>query len=169
VTATRIGLHTADRWVKISRPSPTVQAAKTATPDHRGMTAIVPAFEVTPQPVPSVSTAGLLGSALLHVLGRDEPPPAAWATFAFAGGVAYHRAWLSSAQSTAELDPLAPPAVDPTFWGAVSALARDPLAVAVAVRRLELARGAALPGWPAILRHGVAPRVSRDEQGRWFG
>jgi hypothetical protein len=133
------------------------------------MTVLVPTFEVTPQPVPAASTAGLLGSALLHVLARDEPPPATWATSVFEGGVTYHRAWLSSIQTTAELDRLAPPAVDPTFRGAVSALARDPLAVAVAVRRLELARGAALPAWTAILRHGVGPRVSRAEQGLWFG
>jgi hypothetical protein len=153
----------------VSRPSPAVQGAKTVTPHDRGMTAIVPTFEVTSQPIAAVSTAGLLGSALLHLLARDEPPPAAWATSFFEGGVTYHRAWLSSMQTTAELDRLAPPTVDPTFWGAVSSLARDPLAVAVAVRRLELARGASLPAWSAILRHGVAPRVSRAEQGRWFG
>jgi len=83
--------------------------------------------------------------------------------------VAVQRASLASCHTTAEIDSLATGSAGGSFRGAVTALASDPLAAALAVRRLELMRAADLPAWPVIARHGVAPRVSHAEQGRWFG
>ncbi len=116
-----------------------------------------------------VSPTRLLASALLHVLDRDEPPPARWRADPFVAAVAVHRIALAQAASVAELDIAAPANTDTTFRDAVTALASDPFAVALAVRRLELLRGSTLPAWPVIVRHGVAPRVTHADQGRWFG
>jgi len=110
-----------------------------------------------------------LASALLHVLDRDEALPARWRADVFVAAVAGNRASLAFTHAVAELDHLAPASAKTTFRGAVTALASDPLAAALAVRRLELMRGSALPAWPVIVRHGVAPRVSHADQGRWFG
>ena len=126
--------------------------------------------ETTPhRPHGSVSPIRLLASALLHLLDRDDPLPARWRADAFVTAVAQHRAGLATIHTASKLDELAPDAADTTFRGAVTALASDPLAAALAVRRLELMRAADLPAWPVIARHGVAPRVSHAEQGRWFG
>jgi dTDP-4-dehydrorhamnose reductase len=110
-----------------------------------------------------------LASALLHLLDRDEALPLRWRAAVFIAAVAGNRASLALTRSIVELDNLAPASTGTTFRGAVTALASDPLAAALAVRRLELVRGSSLPAWPTIVRHGVAPRVSHAEQGRWFG
>jgi hypothetical protein len=123
----------------------------------------------TPYPHGTVSPTRVLASALVHLLDRDEALPARWRADVFVRAVEAHRAGLASVHSVAALDDLAPSAADTTFRGAVTALASDPLAAALAVRRLELMRGADLAPWPVIARHGVAPRVSHAEQGRWFG
>ena len=120
-------------------------------------------------PRATVSATRLLASALVHVLDRDEALPPRWRADVFVAAVAGNRANLAFTHSVAELDHLAPASGDTSFRGAVTALASDPLAAALAVRRLELMRGADLPAWPVIARHGVAPRVSHAEQGRWFG
>jgi hypothetical protein len=117
----------------------------------------------------TVSPTRLLASALLHVLDRDEPLPPRWQADVFVVAVAAHRTSLASVHQIAELDGLAPPSAAGSFHGAVTALASDPLAAALAVRRLELLRDAGLPAWPGIVRHGVTPRVSQADQGRWFG
>ncbi len=117
----------------------------------------------------SVSPTRLLASALLHVLDRDEPLPARWGAVPFVAAVAAHRIALAAVSSAAALDRAAPAGTDRTFSGAVTALASDPLAAALAVRRLELLRGSTLPAWPVIVRHGAAPRVTHADQGRWFG
>ena len=117
----------------------------------------------------TISPARQLAGALLHVLDRDEPLPPRWRADAFVGAVAVQRASLASCHTTAEIDSLATGSAGGSFRGAVTALASDPFAVALAVRRLELLRGASLPAWPVIVRHGVGPRVTHVEQGRWFG
>lgn len=133
------------------------------------------AADLRAEPVHSVasfaalSPTRLLASALIHVLDRDEPPPARWLAESFIAAVAAHRSALAPATDPSELDRRAAPTADLTFRGAVAALASDPLAAALAVRCLELLRSAGLPAWPVIVRHGVGPRVTRADQGRWFG
>jgi len=122
-----------------------------------------------PSALGAISPTRMLAAALLHVLDRDEALPPRWRADAFVVAVASHRAKVASLQLNADLDHLAPLSADTTFRGAVTALASDPLAAALAVQRLELLRGSALPAWPDIVRHGVAPRVSHSDQGRWFG
>jgi hypothetical protein len=139
-------------------------------PDHALMTA--PDLRAEPgyptAPFTPVSPTRLLASALLQLLDRDEPLPPRWLADPFVAAVADHRAALAPVASSRELDQRAP-ALDTTFRAAVTALASDPLAAALAVRRLELMGSATLPAWPAIVRHGVAPRVAHADQGRWFG
>jgi hypothetical protein len=118
---------------------------------------------------PGVSPTRLLASALLHLLDRDEPFPLRWSADAFVSSVSAHRAVLETVDSSVELDLRARADADTTFPGAVAALASDPLAVALAVRSLELSRHGALPAWPLIVRHGIAPRVAPADRGRWFG
>jgi hypothetical protein len=120
-------------------------------------------------PPGTVSPTRLLASALLHLLDRDEPLPPRWRADVFVTAVEAHRARLAPVGSVAALDNLTPSSAGTTFRGAVTALASDPVAAALAVRRLELMRGADLPAWLVIARHGVAPRVSHAERGRWFG
>lgn len=127
-------------------------------------------LETQPRPTPVVfSPTRRLASALLHVLGRDEPPPARWRADRFVLAVATHRAILAGIPTSGELDGLAPPGYTTSFQGAVALLGSDPLAAALAVRRLELTREAPLPAWPAIVRHGIAPRVTHADAARWFG
>lgn len=115
------------------------------------------------------SSPRLLAAALLHVLERDEAPPARWQAEAFVLAVSRHRLALAEARSAAELDHAAAPGVDPTFRSAVAALGSDALAAALAVRHLELSRQAPLPAWPVIVRRGVGPRVTHADAARWFG
>ncbi len=116
-----------------------------------------------------VSPTLRLASALLHVLVRDEAPPARWHAEPFVLAVARHRLALAPVRASADLDRLAMPRPDPTFRGAVAALGNDPLAVAIAVRRLELERGMPLPAWPAMVGRGIWPRATRADTERWFG
>lgn len=104
--------------------------------------------------------ARALASALVQVMGRGEPPPARWASRRFCEVVAYERSLLASAHGTDELDAVAGLLREPTFRGAATALAADPRAVALAVRRLELVRGGPLPPWPDIVRLLFVPRVA---------
>jgi hypothetical protein len=113
--------------------------------------------------------ARLLASAPIQVLGRDDAPPARWTSPRFKEAVAFERSLLSAARTAEELDAVGATIDERTCRGAAAALSADPHAVALAVRRLELARGGPLPSWPDIVRHGVMPRVSHSEQGRWFG
>lgn len=115
------------------------------------------------------SPTGLLASALVHVLARDEPPPPRWQADAFVHAVADARDWLRAVVSTAELDLVTPKHGAQSFGTAVVALATDPLIAAIAVRRLELTRRQALPPWPVVVRRGLVPRVHESEVGRWFG
>jgi hypothetical protein len=116
-----------------------------------------------------VSPTRLLASALLHVLERDEAPPARWRVEPFVLAVAQHRMALAGARATADLDLVATLRIDHTFRGAVAALGSDPLAAALAVRRLELTRQMPLPAWPTIVGRGIGPRVTHADTARWFG
>ncbi len=150
-------------------PSRSVQAPATAPSDAAGMTAPDLRTE-TPRPAAGpgpVSPTRLLASALLHIVDRGEAPPAQWGSPAFIRAVAAHRADLAGIGSAAELDLRSP--IPEAFPDAMNVLARDPLAAALAVRRLELTRGQALPSWRAIVRFGVGPRVTPAEASRWFG
>jgi len=124
---------------------------------------------VPPLPTASASPSRLLASAMLHVLDRDEPLPARWRAEPFVTAVEAQRAALEAVTDPADLDRLVPTAMAATFRAAVANLASDPHAAAIAVRRLELARRSSLPTWQLLLRHGIGPRVGRDDAARWFG
>lgn len=119
-----------------------------------------------PGPAP-VSPSRLLASALLHLLDRDEPLPARWHGDPFTVAVARHRLIAGAMTTGEDLDRLAGILGVGTFAAAAGALARDPLAAALAVRRLELLRGAPLPAWPQVVRYGVTPRVVPAAPERW--
>ena len=118
---------------------------------------------------PAPPPTQLLESALLHVLSRDEPLPARWRAEPFVLAVTQHRADLAQVVGASQLDAAASTAPGSTFQTAVAGLANDPLAVAIAIRRLELTTGSSLPAWPAIVRRGVAQGVARADTERWFG
>jgi hypothetical protein len=118
-----------------------------------------------PQPLGQTSPSRLLASALLHLLDRDEPLPARWHADAFATAVARHRVVAGAMLSVDDLDRLARVMPIASFASAVDWLAREPMAAALAVRRLELLRGASLPPWPQLVRYGLAPRVHASELG----
>jgi len=113
------------------------------------------------------SSSELLASALVHLVDRDEPVPARWRSEAFAASVARHRVILGSLVDSDALERLAKVIPLTSFSGAAAALARDPFAAALAVRRIELARGSHLPAWPDVARHGVAPDPTRSAHDRW--
>lgn len=116
----------------------------------------------------AVSPTSLLAAALLHVLDRDEPPPPRWHAEPFVIAVADQRLKLSAVDVLEDLDAEAPETLGSTFGSAVAALASDPKAAALAVRRLELNRRAPMPSWPVIVRRGTSPRLT-VEAARWFG
>jgi hypothetical protein len=121
---------------------------------------IVPPFRTT-------SPTRLLAAALLHLLDRDEPLPARWQAAAFTEAVARHRIVAGAMISIGDLDRLAQVLAIGSFAAAVDALARDPLAASLAVRRIELFRDAPLPAWPQFVRYGLSPRVTSSELGWW--
>jgi hypothetical protein len=148
----------------LAHTSPAVQAPETIALDLGAMTALDVRYDA-PEPMSvhrHASDARLLATALIQVLSRDEPPPARWTSRPFCEAVA-------DAPEIEDLDALGAGLREPTFRGAAAALAADPNAVALGVRRLELARGAPLPPWPDIVRHGVSPRLTPADGAWWFG
>jgi hypothetical protein len=110
----------------------------------------------------------LLASALGHLLGRDGERPARWLTAAFAADVERARLPLRRVVRVRDL-PTAPAGGVLTFAEAVAMLGRDPVAVALAIRRLEIARSGALPAWEDLARRGVPPTTSLLDVATWFG
>lgn len=116
--------------------------------------------------------------ALGSLLGRDEEHPARWSSPAFVTEVARSRSRLSMVLSMDELvdarrrilpgDPI-------TIGGADLAagrLSRDPVAVAFALRALELERQVRLAPWPDLLRHREILSIETDAAlgvEIWFG
>lgn len=124
------------------------------------------------------STACRLASALRSLVARDDEPPPVWRTPAFADGVEAIRASLSGAHTPSVIDRAATVLLDGaaradwSFSLAAQRLARDPAAVAIAMRWLELDARAALPAWPDVVRRRALQPVrapaARDVE-LWFG
>jgi hypothetical protein len=110
----------------------------------------------------------LLASALNHLLARDESRPARWLAPSFATDVERARMRLRRVVRATDL-PEHTPGEATTFGTAVDALGRDPAAVALAIRRLEITRSAALPAWEDLVRRGIPPMASPLEVATWFG
>ncbi len=55
------------------------------------------------------------------------------------------------------------------FRAAVARLARDPLSVAVAIRRLETTASRRLPSWPDLVRGPRPSEPSQSDASLWFG
>jgi hypothetical protein len=136
-----------------------------------------------------------LAEALPFLLARDDERPHLWRSAVFADQVSTMRSRVA-----AILDPhglvgrvrrlgieLAPPADPPVvgaeedrrpgrFESAARRLGRDPVAVALAIRWLEIRSGTRLPTWDDLMRRRVMvpqPAGSESAFGRdasiWFG
>jgi hypothetical protein len=122
-------------------------------------------------PAPSSATdSPVLAAALSHLLRRDEESPARWRKAPFAEAVELARSELRSADAIpSEAASDADTGRDIGFQDAVSRLARNPRDVAVAIRRIELARRQPLPSWLDLVRHGLPSRPSDLDTALWFG
>lgn len=132
-------------------------------------------FASDPPPIPGPGGQGhphapthVLASALAHLLARDEERPARWLTRSFATEVEFFRMPLRRVVRARDL-PEPDAAAPATFTAAVEALASDPAFVAVAIRRLEIARSAALPAWEDLVRRGIPPTPTPLDIATWFG
>lgn len=114
------------------------------------------------------AAALFLATSLDQLLRRDRERPPRWMTRSFAADVERTRLALRRAVSARDLEWSAP-AAPLSFGAAVELLGRDAAAVALAVRRLEIARSAALPPWEDLVRRGVPPTTSPLEVATWFG
>jgi hypothetical protein len=123
-------------------------------------------------------TAQRLASALRSLVARDDEPPSVWRSASFADGVEAIRTSLAEAHTPSAIDHAATVLLDgdvPTDWSfalAAQRLARDPAAVAIAVRWLEVAGRVVLLPWPEVVRHrSLEPagyQVGADAE-LWFG
>ena len=109
-----------------------------------------------------------LANALGHLLRRDEDRPSRWMTRSFTAEVERARLALRRVVSARDLARTAPGG-PLSFGAAVEVLGRDPASVALAIRRLEIARSGALPPWEDLVRRGVPTTTSPLEVATWFG
>lgn len=123
---------------------------------------------LTPQRGGHHAATLLLASALSHLLARDEERPARWLVRSFATDVDRARLKLRLVVRVRDLPPPGP-ATPATFGAAVAVLERDPNSVAIAMRRLEIARSAALPAWEDVVRRGLPSAASPLDVATWFG
>jgi hypothetical protein len=113
-----------------------------------------PPARFTVRPVSRNAHALLLATALAHLLTRDQPTPESWLTTGFADAVEAERARLRVVEAAAGL-PVPETGTPMTFATAVDHLGRDPGGVALAIRRIELARSTVLPRWDELVRRGL--------------
>ncbi len=127
---------------------------------------------------PGEPTAARLASALRSLVARDDELPPVWRSAAFADGVDAIRTSLSEAHTRSAIDRAATvllEAATRSGWSfpiAAQRLARDPAAVAIAIRWLEVDGRRALPAWPDVVRrHALEPAGSlvTPEAELWFG
>jgi hypothetical protein len=113
--------------------------------------------------------AGALAAALAHLLVRDEERPAIWHAATFSDAVEAARAGLATGAAMPAGPSEAVAADPPGFREAVDRLARDPAAVAGAIRRIEATRRGPLPAWVHLVRHGLPALPSDLDRSIWFG
>ncbi len=122
--------------------------------------------------------AGRLASVLRSLVARDDEPPPLWRSASFADGVEAIRTSLAGAHTPSAIDRAAAVLLDGagrpgwTFPVAAQRLARDPAAVAVAIRWLELDARVELPSWSGVVRrHSLEPvgTLSGGDAELWFG
>ena len=119
-----------------------------------------------------------LAEALGSLLARDGEDPPVWASAAFVRRVAAARSVIAS---VAEPERLASGLEQTRRWRASGStrfamdarrLAGDAVAIAIAIRWMELRERADLPTWPELLRRrSLAPRriETAPQPGHWFG
>jgi hypothetical protein len=105
----------------------------------------------------------VLASALAQLLERDGERPARWSTPSFSLAVETARQMPLDGPSTLghqeRLD----------FAAAAVRLARDPWAVALAIRQLERRAQRRLPPWIDLVDAGLRTRPSALDTALWFG
>jgi hypothetical protein len=119
-----------------------------------------------------------LATALRSLIARDEAPPPLWLSATFARGVDTIRASLAGIETTSVLvrsarGMLEPVDADGTPFAVLARrLARDPAAVALGIRWLEIDLACALPPWPDVVRRRSLDPAAREPAGDaaiWFG
>jgi len=119
-----------------------------------------------------------LASALRSLVARDDEPPPVWRSPAFADGVGAIRTSLAQTHARSVIDHAATVLLDGegrsgwSFAQAAQRLARDPAAVAIAIRWLEVDQRVSLPAWPDVVRRrSLEPddQPSRADAELWFG
>jgi hypothetical protein len=119
-----------------------------------------------------------LAAALRSLIARDEAPPPLWLSLTFAHGVDAIRASLAGIESTGVLVRSARGLLEPVdpegtpFAALARRLARDPAAVALGLRWLEIDLGCTLPPWPDLVRRRRLGPVDGDpvrDAAIWFG
>lgn len=118
-----------------------------------------------------------LAAALRSLIARDDAPPPLWLSATFTRGVETIRASLDGVETTAVLVRSARGMLEPVdaqgtpFALVAQRLARDPAAVALGIRWLEIDGTMRLPAWPELVRRrSIEPldRTARDAE-IWFG
>jgi hypothetical protein len=129
-------------------------------------------------PADHAQEAQRLATALRSLIARDDEPPPLWRSATFAHGVEAIRASLVDARTTAALVRSArgllqtEDGAESSFRLVVQRLARDPAAVALAIRWLEIDGTVTLPPWPDVVRRrSIAPldRQPVPDVELWFG
>ena len=129
-------------------------------------------------PADRAREAHRLATALRSLVARDEEPPPLWRSATFAHGVEAIRATLVSVRAAAALDGSArrllgaEDGAGPSFGLVAQRLARDPAAVALAIRWLEIDGKVTLPPWPDVVRRRTLEPADRQvavDAELWFG
>jgi hypothetical protein len=124
------------------------------------------------------STARRLASALSSLVARDDEPPPVWRSATFADGVEAIRTSLAGAHTSSAIERAASVLLDGagrsdwSFALAVQRLGRDPAAVAIAMRWLEVDARVMLPPWPEVVRRRILEPVGKllgGDAELWFG
>ncbi len=131
-----------------------------------------------PDPADRALDAWRLATALRSLIARDDEPPTLWRSATFAQGVEAIRVSLAAVHTRVALTRTSRVLLDDAspagsaFPLAAQRLARDPAAVALAIRWLELEAGTQLPSWRDIVRRRTLEPTDRrtaPDAELWFG
>jgi hypothetical protein len=111
--------------------------------------------------------ASHVAQALVHLLDPGRDRPARWFHPGFVAEVTRERHRLHHVVRGHEL--VVYPSLDGSFAATAERLARDPVLVATALRKLEIDRSAGLPAWEDLVRRGLPATPSPIETATWFG